>query len=165
MRDVVPEGDYVAGENERVYRRYSVTQLIELPDMVACRLIGSCDYGERTFSYTGERPPRDNAVVTIVDEFTGGIEDYIYDGQRKGWFAIHDMMVEYDPEIAHSADALNNALDMECPLSHRDANGLKAYLSMMLADDYGANIPQMTSIQARDFRLALSHAYSDWDRG
>ena len=35
LRDVVPRGDCIAGENQRIFRRYNEQQQILLPDMVS----------------------------------------------------------------------------------------------------------------------------------
>jgi hypothetical protein len=181
--DVVPDGDYVAGENQRVFRRYNDQQEILLPDLVSvCGSYGytgcdpviqnapaipSCDYGRKPYGYhSGDtrRTVRDGAVVTLVDEFSGDILEAIYDGQRKLWFTISDLDLNEELDEANdwSIKRLNEALDMEAPLSHRDANGLICYLATLLADDYAAEITAMTERQATNFRLALTGNYSTY---
>lgn len=179
--DVIPRGDYVAGENQRIYRRYNEQQEILLPDLVSpCGSWGyrtcddpaepvwsppATDYGTKPFGYhdrSCRRPVRDQAIVTIVDEFTQDILEAIYDGQRKGWFILSDLDTgeELVEDNEWSVKRLNDALDLEAPLSHRDHNGLVCLFATMIADDFGAEIPTMTVQQANLFRMGLTTNYS-----
>lgn len=178
MHDVVPTGDYVAGENQRVFRRHNDQQTILLPDLVstcgtcgylACDLADtptppSMDYGRKAYvtRSTDRRTIRDNAVVTLVDEFSGDILEAIYDGQRKLWFTITDLDLreELDEDNEWSVKRLNDVLDMEAPLSHRNANGLSALLATHLADEYAAEVPAQTERQALAFRSSLTSNHS-----
>lgn len=189
LRDVVPRGDYVAGENQRVYRRYNEQQEILLPDLVSwCGSCGyrgdrvslhapivsnappvlSTDYGTKCYGYhddrTGHRTIRDNAVVSFVDEFTGEILEAIYDGQRKLWFTLTDLDTgeEFDEANEWSVKRLNTALKLEAPLSHRDLNGLVCLLATLIADDFGAEITAMIDKQAKNFNAALVGNYSTY---
>lgn len=188
MRDVVPRGDYVAGENQRVFRRYNERQEIILPDTVSwcgsCGYTGtdcldpivqtnappipSTDYGTKRYGYhdlTGRRTVRDGVVVTLVDEFTGDILEAIYDGQRKLWFTLNDLdLEELDEENEWSVKRLNDALDLDAPHSHRDYNGLVCLLATLLADDFAVEVPPMVLQQAQQFKIALVANYSTFKR-
>lgn len=186
LRDVIPRGDYVAGENQRVYRRYNEQQEILLPDLVSwcgsCGYLGdfmpivsnappvpSTDYATKPYGYhdhTPRRAARDNSVVTLVDQFTGDIVEAIYDGQRKLWFTLTDLDTgeDLDEENEWSVKRLNAALDLEAPLSHRDFNGLVCLLATLIADDFSGEITPMIEKQARDFRLSLVSNYSTYKR-
>jgi hypothetical protein len=186
LRDVVPRGDCVVGENQRVYRRYNEQQKILLPDMVSwcgsCGYIGnqtvtrtldyaipSTDYGTKPYGYhnrTAHRTIRDNAVVTIVDEFSGDMLEAIYDGQRKLWFTLNDLDTgeELDEANEWSVKRLNDALNLEAPLSHRDLNGLVCLLATLIADDFGAETTTMVDKQAKQFTMGLVGNYSTYKR-
>lgn len=187
LRDVVPSGDYVAGENQRVFRRYNEKQEILLPDMVSwcgsCGYVGcepvsqvcltppvpSTDYQAKRYGYhdaTTRRTVRDNAIVTLVDEFSGEILEAIYDGQRKLWFTLNDLDTgeEYDESDEWSVKRLNDALNLEAPLSHRDLNGLVCLLATLIADDFGADITPMIDKQATSFKIGLVSNYSTYKR-
>lgn len=183
LRDVFPRGDYVAGENQRVFRRYNEAQEILLPDLVSwCGSVGYCgaerpvptgpivpstDYGTKRYAiHTDDRRTiRDSSVVTLVDEFSGEILEAIYDGQRKAWMTINDLDFDedLDEENDWSVRRLNNALDTVAPLSHRDTNGLICLLATLLADDFGSEIPAMVMLQAQQFKQALTANYSTPD--
>lgn len=185
LRDVVPMGDYVAGENQRIFRRVNDQQSIELPDTVSlCGNHGYCgstviydpltpivpstDYGARPYgvwSPSERRTIRDNSVVTIVDEFSGDMLEAIYDGQTKRWFILSDLDYideEVDGSNQWSVERLNDALDQPAPLSHRDTNGLICLLATMLADDFDAEVSQTTALLATQFRQALVCNYSTY---
>lgn len=185
LRDVVPRGDYIAGENQRIFRRYNQQQNIELPSMVSwCGSCGycddivetvspdpsvpSCDYGRKPYGYhdgSERRTIRDGAVVTMVDEFSGDILEAIYDGQRKVWITLTDLELdELDEANEWSVKRLNDALDLPAPLSHRDSNGLTCLLATLLADDFAAEIPSMVQMQAQQFKNGLASNYSTFKR-
>lgn len=185
MRDVVPRGDYVAGENQRVFRRYNEAQEILLPSMVSlcgsvgycgddtapvscAPLIPSCDYGMRPYGLhdlSDRRTIRDGSVVTLVDEFSGDILEAIYDGQRKVWITLTDLELdELDEANEWSVKRLTDALDLPAPLSHRDYNGLVCLLATLLADDFAVEIPAMVQMQAQQFKAALANNYSTYKR-
>jgi hypothetical protein len=181
LRDVVPRGDYVAGENQRVFRRYNEAQEILFPDLVSwcgsCGYIGCVpgpvavdpivptrDYGRKPYGIYADdrRASKDGAVVTLVDEFSGQMVEAIYDGQRKVWVTINDL--DYDEDLDEedewSVKRLNEALNTIAPLSHRDNNGLVCYLATLLADDFAAEIPSMVMLQAQQFKHSLTGNYS-----
>jgi hypothetical protein len=179
LRDVVPRGNYVAGENQRVFRRYNELQEIRLPDMVSwcgsCGYLGcdepvrrsipSTDYHTRPYGYhegTPRRTVRDNAIVTYVDELSGEILEAIYDGQRKLWFTLGDLdwTEELDEADVKMMKRFNATLDLDAPLSHRDQNGLICLLATLIADDFGAEITPMVAKQASQFKLNLAGNYS-----
>lgn len=186
MRDVVPRGDYVAGENQRVFRRYNEQQEILLPDLVSwCGthgytgcvepierfptgpLVPSCDYGRKPYGIhdlNDRRTIRDGSVVTLVDEFTGDILEAIYDGQRKVWFTLSDLDLNEELDEANdwSVKRLTDVLDQTAPLSHRDLNGLTCLLATLLADDFAAEVPQMVMQQANQFKHSLVANYSTY---
>ena len=165
MRDVVPVGSYVAGENERIYRTQDdPTQEIELPDLVGSKENISFHYGRTGYDPNDVRPVRDGAFVSIVDSISGGVVDFIYDGQQKRWIAISSLAVDYD-DSADAQAQLATVLAMDCPFSFGDPNGLSAYLATQLAPQFGSSIPAATSLASRNFLIALTHSYSTRDYG
>ena len=166
MRDVVPQGSYVAGENQRVFRTQDdPTQQIELPDLIGSHENIIFAYGRTGYDPSNTRPPRDGAFVSIVDSISGGVVDYVYDGQQKRWVSIGDLAV---PNYDDSADAqaqLATVLAMDCPFSFGDPNGLSAYLATQLAPQFGGTIPPATAEASRNFLIALTHSYSTRDYG
>ncbi len=187
LRDVVPRGDYVSGENQRVYRVFNEAQSILLPELVsdcgACGYVGcsdyvapetnappipSYDYGRKPYGYheiADRRPVRDGAVVTIVDRMSGEMIEAIYDGQVKSWITINDLdLDDLDESDPYSLQRLQDALDQPAPLSHRDRNGLTALLATLLADDFGTEVPQNVALQAAQFKQALTGNYSTYKR-
>lgn len=183
LEDITPTGNYVAGENQRVFRRYNDAQEFLLPDTVSrdgscgyCGLdetidrqtIPSGDYGRKRFGYNyygDRRPIRDGAVVVLIDEISGDVLEAIYDGQRKIWITITDLdLEELDETNQYSVDRLNDALDQVAPLSHRDYNGLIAFMATLLADEYAAEISPMTNQQAILFKQSLTTNYSFYQK-
>jgi hypothetical protein len=145
LRDVVPLGDYTAGENERIFRNSDATNTITLPEIVS-RWTTPRSYADENDNYGGlndtTRPPRDCAVVVISDAFTGITADFIYDGSIKKWQSLYEL-----------------TLNDEAPLSHRNPQGLQAYLSGQVVDEYGSQLGQMTTMQAAGFISSMTHRY------
>ena len=151
LRDVVPTGaEYIAGENERIFRNSDATLEITLPEMVRrddpSRPL---PYDEEDATYpnglvdNGMRPPRDCSVVVISDAFTAQTVEYIYDGQQKLWTPL---------------DGLE--LDGAAPLSARDPEGLKAFLAMQIVDEFGGQLGEMTMRMGLNFQTALITRFS-----
>lgn len=154
LRDVIPTGAaYTAGENERVFRNGSDTLNITLPETVSADLCGPRPYDEECDIYPAattnrnQRPPRDCAVVSIIDAFTQATTDFIYDGHRKLWMSLYDLT---DTD--------------EAPLSLRDPEGLKALLAMQFVDEYGGTLGPATARQAGIFQSSLINRWSMPDR-
>lgn len=151
LRDVVPTGaSYTAGENERIFRNSDVTTEIDLPELVpvdAPHLPRS--YADEPIYYSEDptdqssRPPRDCSVVIINDAFTGTTVEYIYDGQQKLWQSLYDL-----------------SLDSEAPLSRRDPDGLKAFLAVRIADEFGGELGPVSVALAGAFQTNLVTRFS-----
>jgi hypothetical protein len=152
LRDVTPIGDYVAHENERIFRNSASTANITLPESVANypsqAMVG--DYGAGWYSgpiiagiNTPTRLPRDGSVVVIIDAFTAPTETWIYDGHLKRW-----------------CDVTNLDFGAIAPLSERDSSGLAACLAVELADEFGQSVPPLTVNSAQRFQMGLTHNYS-----
>lgn len=147
--DVIPTTDYVARENERVFRSNSGCTKVDLPLTVdASRDLGDpLDYGSRWVPPGDElahaRPPRDCSVVEVVDGFTGVETQFIYDGQAKKWQGLHDLLP-----------------DSRAPLADRDPDGLASLLAAQINDEFGGGIGALTLRAAAEFRSALAHRYS-----
>lgn len=148
LRDVVPTGvDYVAGENERIFRNDDATLTIDLPELVR-RDCSPRHYDDECACPSNDvardmRPPRDCAVVVVSDAFTGITVHYIYEGQLRLWQSI---------------DGLD--IDDVAPLSTRDAEGLKALLSTRLVDEFGGAIGDTTLQLAGMFQTNLTTGFS-----
>jgi hypothetical protein len=77
LRDVIPLANYTAGENERIFRNQSALLIVTLPETVAKQAFWSdfSIYGQynqevmATTPVSDQRPPRDCAVVTVIDAF------------------------------------------------------------------------------------------------
>lgn len=179
LREVLPQDDYVAGENQRVFRTVNEQQQIELPDLVSgCGTCGykkcegdidvvsstySNDYGRGFKSKSsGLRPVRDGSVVVLIDNFSGDMLEAMYDGSTKRWITLTELDTneDLDEEDEWSVKRLNDALALSAPLSHRDYNGLVAYLAMLLADEFGAELTPLIMEQARQFKINLVQNYS-----
>lgn len=131
LRDVVPTSNYVAGENERVFRNTDDVESIELPELV----------GE---TLGGPLTPLDLSVVVIVDGIEGQTSTWLYDGGVKAWQSVDDL-----------------TLESQAPLSERDNRGLSALVASRMADDYGLDTPSSTQMNARAFMSSLTHRYSN----
>lgn len=145
LADVVPLSDYTAGENQRIFRTEDNVLEITLPALVPMYANPLPYDRERSAYYTNyeqvdgnNRPPRDGAVVQIVDDTTGAMATYIYDGTMKRWQPIEAM-----------------SLDDEAPRSTSDPEGLKALLALEVADQFGAEISSTLSLQAARYTNAL----------
>ena len=157
LRDVIPIEDYIAFENERIFRNTEAVVSITLPETL------------RRWEYWGAwwiygiypvepvppatnavnydvRTPRDCAVVSIIDKFSGLQSDFIYDGQSKSWTGISALTV-----------------DDEAPLSSRDQQGLMALLATQLCDEYGNQLGDATVRQAATFQTGLTNRFSFCD--
>jgi hypothetical protein len=149
LRDVIPTADYTAGENERIFRNQDQVLEITLPEVVSADLCGPRPYDEECDVYPNavtdrnSRPPRDCAVVVIVDAFSGTTSDFIYDGHEKVWHSLYDLT---DTSTA--------------PLSFRDPEGLKALLAMQIVDEYGGTLGAATARQAGIFQSSLINRWS-----
>ena len=146
LGDVTPTGDYVARENERIFRNSETVTSISLPEMVSNNWSRVSDYGQlgyQSVPSTNMRLPRDGAVVVIIDGFTGQTETFIYDGTVKSWCNVTEL-------------SLNN----NAPLSDRDTSGLASTLAIELADEYGQPVPEITMFKAAVFQMGLTHNYS-----
>lgn len=86
LSDVTPTGDYIAGENQRIFRNASATLTITLPETVD-------DDGNQ---YT----PLDTSVVVIVDAFSGTVTEFIYDGQIKAWVSLYDLVITSEAPLS-----------------------------------------------------------------
>lgn len=149
LTDVMPLTDYTAGENQRIMRdRTTVT--VTLPDAVPA-FSNPLPYNlERdTYAARGQvvdcnaRPPRDAAVVQIMDTNGGEVETWLYDGTQRQWVRIDRLQ-----------------LDEEAPRSADDPEGLSAMLALELADTFGAEIGAATARQAQRYQFSLTQRLS-----
>lgn len=149
LRDVTPTATYVASENERVFRSDDRCEQVTLPLKIASTRGDPMDYGSRWVSPAASeidrnsRPPRDCAVVSIIDGFTDTETHWIYDGEGKDWHSLHDLTV-----------------DSRAPLADRDLDGLRSLLATNVADQFGSDVHPTTLAQAQRFQISLTHRYS-----
>jgi hypothetical protein len=149
LADVIPQTDYTASENQRVFRNSENAVQITLPEVVPM-YANPRPYNRERATYTNyeqvdgnNRPPRDGAVVQIVDAFTGEMATFIYDGTLKRWAQIEAM-----------------SLDDEAPRSVTDPEGLRAVLAMEVADQFGAEITPTIQRQAARYTVAMTSSFS-----
>lgn len=151
LRDVIPIADYVANENERVFRQNTGCTQVTLPETVAidqCWNVWNWEtdpwgpINQNTANWQ-QRPPRDTSVVVINDAFTGITTTYIYDGSVKLWQAIDEL-----------------GPDDNAPLSARNSDGLSSLLSMQIVDEFGGDMPQATVRSAAQFQSGLATRFS-----
>ena len=150
LRDVVPLADYVAGENERVFRNSDNTLQITLPELVPLEARDPRPYDQENAIYSAQltnrnsRPPRDCAVVVICDAFIGTTTSFIYDGHTKQWQSLYDI-----------------AIDDTAPLAYRDAQGIAALLATTVADIFGTGELSPSTIQsAKIFQSSVVNRWS-----
>lgn len=159
LKQITTFEDYVTNGSCHVFKQNPQTSII-LPELVAKD--GQCsegDYGLYITSQDGEtvsynRPlegqnvaaPRDCTVVRITDTTSDATADWIYDGQTKTWQPLYKL-----------------GLDHECPLSRRDGEGLKAYLGLYLAAEFGMDPTSMMVQSAREFRSSLANRWDNPD--
>lgn len=154
LADVIPVDDYTASENERIFRNSEDVVSITLPETLlnweywgAWWIFGRYPY-EPVPPATNAvnldvRTPRDCAVISIIDKFSGLVSDFIYDGQLKSWIGISAL-----------------TLDDEAPLSQRDPQGLQALLAAQISDEYGREVGGATQRLAGNFQSALTNRFS-----
>lgn len=150
LSDVVVSGDFTAYENQRIVRPIGVTAEITLPDFVSmyCEPL---PYNLERDQYAGlyenvvgtSRPPRDGAVVVVIDQETGTIANWIYDGTVKIWRQIDTL-----------------GLTDEAPMSAADPEGLAACLAVECADQFGADPSPFTTRAAVRFYTAMTSRFS-----
>jgi len=153
LRDVIPLADYVACENERVFRQNDGCTQVTLPETVpACMpwAFGYWDYetdpwGPIVSNNTNwqQRPPRDCAVVIINDAFTATTTSFIYDGAIKVWTGLDGL-----------------TLDSNAPLGTRNPDGLSSCLAVQMVDEFGGDAPPTTVRSAANFQSALLTRFS-----
>ena len=146
LRDVTPTSNYIARENERIFRSSSSTLSITLPETVSNGYNHVCDYSDgysNSVPANDMRLPRDGSVVVIIDPYTAQTQTFIYDGTVKSW-----------------CNVTNLKLNDNAPLSDRDTSGLASTLAIELADEYGQPVPEITMFKAAAFQMGLTHNYS-----
>jgi hypothetical protein len=154
LRDVIPISDYVAFENERIFRNTEDVVSITLPETLRNAEFWGAYWIFGRYPYEPVPPadnavnldvrtPRDCAVVAIIDKFSGLESTFIYDGQLKSWQGISDL-----------------TLDSEAPLSARDPLGLQALLASQIFDEYGNELGGATIRQAATFMTGLTNRFS-----
>lgn len=135
LHDVVPTGPvYTAAWGQRVTRESASLVEVVLPDQTTRPALW--DYGRYA---GGEQAPRDGSAVVIVSLDTGNVQTWLYDGTTKAW---------------QDTDMLQ--LDDEAPRSHADRQGLAACLAMEISDQYGAEVPAATQMQAARYKTAMT---------
>ncbi|MGL4404893.1 MAG: hypothetical protein ACRCT6_03975, partial [Notoacmeibacter sp.] len=151
LRDVIPQADYTAFGNERIFRNHSATLQITLPETVANWQYWNDRYifgiypnePSQATQSTSVATPRDCSVVSIIDAFVPGVYDFIYDGQVKQWQGLYDL-----------------SITSEAPLSFRDPQGLAAMLAVQMADETSGEIGPSTLRQAQSFMTQLTSRFS-----
>lgn len=147
ISDIAPLGvDFTADRAWHVYRASPDTLAVNLPESGGYGDYGDpSEYGSRWVppayaNAVGGRPPRDCTVVRITDDVTGLTRDFLFDGDYRAWASLGDLQ-----------------LDDEAPLSRRNPEGLRAYLALQVADEFGAEVGQATAMLAKQFvgQLAL----------
>lgn len=143
MADVVPNADFTAGENQRIFVTVDTVATITLPELVPMHL-DPLPYDQERVAYTNyeatdgaNRPPKDGAVVEVVEG--DSILTYLYDGTLRRWQEIGAM-----------------ALADDCPRSHSDPEGLAACLALEIAGNYDAGVSDTDLRQARRYEETLS---------
>lgn len=149
LADVIPLTNCTAGENQRIMRDPAVVT-VDLPDTVpAYAQPLPYDRERDTYDHVYEavdganRPPRDGAVVQLVDTVGGGVQTYVYDGTLRNWTVLESLQ-----------------LDMVAPRSVSDPEGLSAALALELADTFGAEVGPTTLAQARRYMTGLITSFS-----
>lgn len=164
LHDVTPSGtDYQATGHERILRR-TPTLSVTLPELVSD---GSFeDYGRERTGYYGTlvtvtdtvdgvsvtiepgqplsyaTTPRDGAPVVISDTSGGQTAAWLYDGTVKHWERV---------------DVLD--ADGDAPRSWADPQGLASCLAMEIADQFGAEVPAASAMQARRFLTSMTQRF------
>jgi hypothetical protein len=134
LRDVIPTtATYTAGENERVYRNSTVTTSINLPETVS----DGCG---------GFRLPRNGAIVTITDEFSGDTVDWFYEASTRKWIPIDGL-----------------TLTSPCLFARSDTNGLVCMLAVELSDEFGQQPTENIVRNAQLWQMSLTHNWSQED--
>lgn len=157
LRDVIPIENYIAFENERIFRNTEDVVSVTLPQTLRNWQFWGAYwiYGiypvEPVPPATNAinidvRTPRDCAVVSVINSLDGLVMDFIYDGHTKNWQGIYDL-----------------TLDTEAPLSFRDPQGLQALLAAQVSDEYGREIGGATQRLAGNFQSGLTNRFSFCD--
>lgn len=160
--ETVPLSDYTARPNERIFVQDD-TIVITLPDLVQYGYGGPWDYGRPLpYPYSPNQtardyavPPRDGSVVVIVDQETGVMNDFIYDGTIKQWMGVNSVLLNVT-----GASVQPMTIDSQAPMSTRDPQGLAALLATRIADDWGADLAPSTIAQAQHFTSSLVSGFS-----
>lgn len=147
MRDITLfSGEYIATPGDHIFRQGSAD--IILPELIQNDTVTSIlidyqnvvsDYTIPTGSDTLMVSPPDCSVVRISDANTNNTIDWIYDGQTKNWYMLHEL------NIGDTA-----------PLSFRDAEGLKCWLATIISEEYGVDVGPITLSYAAQFTYNLS---------
>lgn len=165
LHDRVPVGtQYVAQGNERIMRQDASDIEIILPELVSSGWHD--DYGHNHVCYYGTvvtgitvngetvweararqqvgyiQSPRDGTAVVISDSVTGNILTWLYDGTLKTWQQIELLQ-----------------MDNEAPRSTADLQGLAACLAMEIADQFGAQLSEVTVTQASRYKMQMTHRF------
>jgi len=144
FRDVtVSNGCYTAFPGDHVYRLAGDS--VELPGLIHTNeaLTGD-DYGRGFFPgqmpyHEGNITPPDGSVVKITDDDTQVTLTWVFEGQTKQWVCLERL-----------------ELNDEAPLSERDPNGFKAYLAMILSEEFAMELGPIALRQAQQFTYNLA---------
>lgn len=150
MSDIIVDGDYTAGDNQRIFIPEGVTATITLPPTMQAwpypnpPQYGEWPYWQGTFegAETNLHMPKDGSAVVLSDADTGTVQTFIYDGTRKQWQLIDDL-----------------TLDSDAPHSEADPEGLAAALAIEVADQFGADIQPSTTLAASRFRSMVTNGF------
>lgn len=86
LSDVVPITNYVAGENQRIFRNTASVETITFPELVTT----DC----------GDLPPLDLSVIVIVDAFSEIGGTYIYDVPTRKWVNVSDLTLDDEAPLS-----------------------------------------------------------------
>ena len=149
LSDVVPTGDYTAGENQRIFRNSEATVTISLPQLVPA-YANPLPYNRERDYYTNyegvdgtNRPPRDGAPIVIVNAFDGQTLHYLYDGTIREWQEVSLL-----------------TLDSPAPRSVGDPEGLAACLAVEVADMFGRTLEPTTMRQVQRYEMSITSSFS-----
>jgi hypothetical protein len=144
FNEVTVQNDcYTARPNEHIYRLSG--QDIQLPGLIRINENRGDDYGwgqpgvmSNPHGDYGITPP-DGSMVRITDNDTSITLTWIFDGTTKQWVNLDDLL-----------------LTDEAPLSERDSNGFKAFMAVILSEEFAMEVGPVALQQSRHFTHNLA---------
>lgn len=138
--EVEADGDYTAGENERVRVITDDAVTITVPTSVVSsqRLLWCCNQVTLVCEGYADRAPKDGAKVHVSDAFGDDAATYFYRADIAQWTAARDLT--RDSEVPFSAD-------------------MDRYLAAMLADDLTPDLHPKHAMTAEEGRRRFRARY------